>query len=71
MKRFRVFFNEGILSTIEAETEEEARKRFLKDELKEIDMTKDLDMWFDFEEVPIEPRSESLDVWQVRNGVEL
>lgn len=63
MKRFRVFFNEGILSTIEAETEEEARKRFLEDELKEIDITKDLDMWFDFEEMPIEPLSESLDRW--------
>jgi len=69
MKRFRVFFNEGILSTIEAETEEEARKRFLEDELEEIDMTKDLDMWFDFEEMPIEPLSESLDRWNVRSRV--
>lgn len=69
MKRFRVFFNEGILSTIEAETEEEARRRFLEDELEEIDMTKDLDMWFDFEEMPIEPLSESLDRWNVRSRV--
>jgi len=53
MKRFRVFFNEAILSTIEAETEEEARKRFLESELNEIDMMKDLDTWFDFEEEPI------------------
>jgi len=52
MKRFRVFFNEAILSTIEAETEEEARKRFLESELNEIDMMKDLDTWFDFEEEP-------------------
>ena len=53
MKRFRVFFNEAILSTIEAETEEEARKRFLESELDEIDTMKDLDTWFDFEEEPI------------------
>ncbi len=51
MKTFRVFFNEGIVSTIEAETEGEARQRFLEDELREKDITKDLDMWFDFEEV--------------------
>ena len=50
MKRFRVFFNEAILSTTEAETEEEARKRFLESELDEIDTMKDLDTWFDFEQ---------------------
>ena len=46
MKRFRVFFNESIITTLEAESEEEARDRFLGDTMREIDM------WYDFEEVP-------------------
>lgn len=60
MKTFRVFFNEGIVSTVVAETEEEARQRFLEEETKEIDIMKDLDMWFDFEEVPTGPPPEEL-----------